>query len=59
MFTQGFQVCKQIPKLHKNSQVTIVFFALLESASTKSARKALVKSTSGVNFINILPANFS
>jgi len=43
----------QIPKAQKDSQV-ISFFVLLGSLSAKAARKTLVKSTPGVNFINVL-----
>jgi len=40
----------QIPKVQKNSQVTIVFFALLGSSHAKIARKTLLKLTPGRSY---------
>ena len=46
------------PKCAKKTDNLTVFFALLGSTCAKAARKTLMKSTPGVNFINVLQAAF-
>jgi len=47
------------PKITKNTDGLTVFFALLGSEGVKAARKMLLKSTPGVNFINVLSTTFT
>jgi len=54
-------LCAQIPKVQKLACIFSKkhnFFALLGSAGAKSAPGMLMKSTPGINFINILCARF-
>jgi len=44
--------------VQKDIQVTSVFFWLLQFACKKAASKTMVKSTPGLNFINILCTAF-
>jgi len=44
---------------HKKTDVLVIFFVLLASMGVKATHKMLVKSTPGVNFINILLAAFT
>jgi len=48
----------KIPKAHKDIDDLTVFFALLGSAQVKASCKILMKSTTGVNFTNILQEPF-
>ena len=51
-FTRRSKKCKNIVK-------PSAFFALLGSVQSKAAHRMLMKSTPGVNFTNILPADFT